>query len=427
MEPGLPGCPFDLRSTLCFHWLILLTRAFAFTRIHFRAGIQLSRAATLTCEDCIFEAPEGRPDACVDVGGRSRATFLRCTFRAAQKASLFLHSSAHAALRGCAFQSSGQASVVLCQSSLEAEDCDFAGAAYYLLFADQGSRVAVQRSGFHHSAGRAVLLDHKSNVSLSGCQFQECGHGGVSASRGSSASVQQCTFTSITGVCIRGQDNSTLAVAECDFSSVKGNGVLFDFSQGSLRDSQFSGFTLPVIAAIGRTANPTVVRSTVVGCESNAVIARDASAPIFRYLTVSRVHGHGFAISQFSRAVVSDCVLSQIRGAGIAAFDGAQTTVSGNRGEALDFKTLTADARILSVKAMDDDGALDRLPLVTFEELDNFRELTPGTSVDCQSAEANHILVPCGHLICKKCPVPAQCQICGMAATGKVPIVPEPR
>jgi hypothetical protein len=168
---------------------------------------------------------------------------------------------------------------------------------------------------------------------VSDCEFDACAHGGVFVAYGSSASVTKTTFTSIAGACVHGRANATLSIAECQFTKGKGNGLVFESSHGFVRDSTFSDFKIPAIGVLGETADPTVFQCQVSDCELNAIVARDASAPIFRDLTVSRVQGDGFAISQASRAVVRDCVLSTIRGAYVAVCDGAMPTVQGNRKE----------------------------------------------------------------------------------------------
>jgi hypothetical protein len=57
-------------------------------------------------------------------------------------------------------------------------------------------------------------------------------------------------------------------------------------------------------------------------CQSMAVVARDACRPMFVRLMLDEIESHGFAVSDFSRPIIQDCLLSRIHGQSISVSNG---------------------------------------------------------------------------------------------------------
>jgi hypothetical protein len=106
--------------------------------------------------------------------------------------------------------------------------------------------------------------------------------------------------------------------------------VHFEFSQGFVTNCDFVGFALPAIAVYGITSNPVIYNCHIADCETNAVVAREASTPTFHSLTIERISGSAFSFSQFSQASVIDCTMTQISNCPFFIDEGAQPTLDGN-------------------------------------------------------------------------------------------------
>jgi hypothetical protein len=131
------------------------------------------------------------------------------------------------------------------------------------------------------------------------------------------------------GNCVHCAKGSELQLAECSFANVDGNDVTFELSHGFLTQSTFVGFTFPAIIVSGITSNPVISDCRVSGRKTFGIAARDASTAVFYNLTLERIHGNGFSISQLSRAFVVNCLFSRIGGTFVSAFDGANPTIVG--------------------------------------------------------------------------------------------------
>jgi hypothetical protein len=343
------------------------------------------------------------------------------------KAAIVFRDGSGGTLRNCRFQSPQQNAVILLNcSNATVENCDFESAIKYAVYVYQQSSIQMEHCRFMKTVGKAVFVGNHSIVSVLECSFEECEMGGFTICSQSRAQLTKCTFSRMIGNCVHCMRNSELQLSECSFDNVEGNGVNFEFSHGFVTQSTFTGFTFPAIIVSGITSNPVIFDCRVSDCRTFGISARDASTPVFHSLTLERIGGDGFSISQHSRAFVINSHFLDICGVFVSAFDGANPTIID---ELITDQTMLIGALTVNkYSGLSQQPQISPKPPLTFDDL----KALPKEDYDeqhcaiCHDCEATQALSPCGHaVVCEHCPIPTRCPICGTTALTKVHIVCE--
>jgi uncharacterized protein YjbI with pentapeptide repeats len=366
-------------------------------------------------------------EASIEVLGRSHAYFNSCTFTNSNKAAVIHRDGAIGTFQHCRFETPQQTAIILMNhSSAIIKECDFESATKFAIYIYQQSSMQMKSCHFGKTVGKAVFAGNGSVVSVSECNFEGCNKGGLTIYSQSTARLTKCTFSRMVGNCVHCVKGSELQLAECSFDNVDGNGVNFEFSHGCVTQSTFTGFTFPAIIVSGITSNPVISDCRVSGCKTFGIAARDASTPVFHNLTLERISGNGFSISQHSRAFVVNCHFSQIGGTFVSAFDGANPTIIG---QLHSHPTMTIGESIVTeyAKSSQQPQINPETPM-TFDDLKALPNEDHGEQycAICHDCKATHALSPCGHVVmCEHCPTPTQCPICNTVVMTKVRIVCE--
>jgi hypothetical protein len=270
----------------------------------------------------------------IEVFAGSSGKFEHCHFLNNNKAAVVLRDRSRGEFTDCYFEKTKNTSVFVSDSSVVTiSNCSFMTAAKFAVYLYRSSQGKIKRCHFQKQSGKAVFALKNSVCRVSDCRFEHCGNGAVSIADGSKLYVLRSAFESILGSCIHGMQRCLVEVANCIFNDCRGNGVNFEFSDGFARDSSFSAMAYPAVAVFGACANPVVSNCQITNCTAIAVVARDGCAPVFSHIDIDNNDSHGFSISDFSTAIVMDCVLTHITGRPFCVFNAAQPKLVRNHVE----------------------------------------------------------------------------------------------
>jgi hypothetical protein len=403
------------------------------------------------------------------------------------KAAIAFRNNSRGKLYNCWFQSSQRTSILVTDRSfVDVRDCEFEGPHQFAIYLHNNSSARVENCRFVNLSGKGMFLLQECKASAFACTFEDCG-GGIICAAKSTVYVRECRFSSIIGSCVHGMNNSEIQVSECSFQRCHGNGVHFAFSKGFLTQSTFSDFTFPPIAVFVTISNPVICGCRLTNCQTFGVVARDACSPVFHTLTLDHISSNAFSISQYSRAFIINCTLSEIASAFFSVFDGARPTIIGNRvrGDCCKtgFAILTSACPLLADNAcFDCDGTrYDAIPdpnhtfmpgsparrhesvvlQTSSSSASQDSDVTPlspyppvpvqpaiavtelallaaipaggcthenGRCVTCKVQKTTCALSPCGHTVtCKDCAIPARCPICKCTPSSKAFVIANSR
>jgi hypothetical protein len=296
--------------------------------ISFLCRILVTDGGTFKAIDCAFRAYDATVEFAVDVFKRSKGEFSHCYFYQNGQAAIVFRDRAVGRLKNCSFTETRNASVLVLNSSVAMiENCQFEEATKFSVCFDGKSKGKVLRSVFGTQAGMGVFMANKAECAIDCCWFNRCQGGAVRVWDWCKVYIQRSEFTQVEGACVYGGRNCVLEVAQCTFDDCHANGVHFEWSTGFVQSCSFGNFTLTPLIVSGPSANPILLDCRISDCHAMAVVARDASTPIFYGVTLDGVESQGFSISDFSQPIVKGCVLMNIDGEPFSVFNGAQPRI----------------------------------------------------------------------------------------------------
>lgn len=299
-----------------------------FHDINFQCNIQVSGNSTITAENCTFTPFNNQCECSIEIFCQSKGIFKNCTFRGGNKTAIVVRDRSEGTFEKCAFEDNSNTSLlVLDKSNANIDQCEFKTTNRFSIYLFKNSKSKIFRTKFLQQKGKAIFLLNNSEAYIERCQFKDCEGGGISNADLSKIKVNHCHFSNLGCSAIHSIKNSNAQIMNCYMKKCRGNGVNFEYSTGCVYKSFFSDFDFPAIACFGPKATPVIYDTKVENCQSFAVVSRDCASPLFSKLRIYNAKLSGFSISDFSKAVIENCILKNVQKSQFSIYNGASPTI----------------------------------------------------------------------------------------------------
>ncbi|KAH0790451.1 hypothetical protein GPJ56_005747 [Histomonas meleagridis] len=215
-------------------------------------------------------------------------------------------------------------------SRVEVYDCTFKTADKFSLYLYRNASGIIRNSLFSEQLGKAIFILQQSQAHVFNTRFEDCQGGGISIADKSLIYTSNCIFLNVKNSSIHAMKESSAQIERCTFDNCGGNGANFECSTGYVYLSRFINFHFPPIACFGNLSNPVIFKTIIKNCHSFAVVARDCSVPSFVNVYIDGVDSNAFSLSDLNKSLIRDCHIMNCKKYPFSIYNGAQPMILNN-------------------------------------------------------------------------------------------------
>lgn len=276
-----------------------------------KCKVQLTAKARLHASRCLFCAQElTRTEAAVEVFANSRAVFEGCVFADSPRVAVVCRDFSHAVFKDCVFHGNAIGVFTAASSVCVFEGCAFRRGLNIDIFLSGDSQARLDDCTFR-GGRKAVLAKEACTVVCSNCSFRDMEKGAITASGGEVDMVGvECANMRNTAIRLKGGCVARCECVACE--GIDGNCVNIENSQGVFRGCLFKDSMCPLVAAVGKRANPVFVDCDLAGCPTYLAVSKLFAVPIFDGCVFADGGSHGLCVGNYSHPTVRGCVFSHV-------------------------------------------------------------------------------------------------------------------
>jgi uncharacterized protein YjbI with pentapeptide repeats len=322
---SLSGCTRE--SVARITWVTISAAEVKIENLTFKGLIQVTANGNLIANNCTF-MPLETGECAIEIFAHSKCTLTNCILTKTSKTALLVRDGSTAEISDCIFKENDHSGLLVLDSSkANVTNCKFTGSRRFSVYIYRKSEANFQGCTFSKMYGKGVFILSECETYFDNCTFEHCKLGGISLAEKSKANVQKCKFRKINMSAVHGIKECIVNVNDSKFTDCTSNGINFEYSNGEVSDCEFSMFRCPVFATFGPNTKPYIHDCRVQNVNAFGAIARDCSTPIFEKLTFLDGSTHCFSVSDFAKASIRNCTISNFKGSAFSTFNGALAIV----------------------------------------------------------------------------------------------------